>query len=256
MSGKGKDAPGEVDRSRLPRHIAIIMDGNGRWARKRLMPRYLGHRAGLEAVRKTVEQCIEYGVEVLTLFAFSSENWRRPKKEVGMLMDLFMSALNKEVRRLDRNGVRLRIIGAREAFPQALQDKIAEAERKTAGNDKLVLQIAANYGGRWDVTQAARILARRVARGEMDPEAIDEAMIASELAFPDLPDPDLFIRTGGEQRLSNFVLWQAAYAELYFTDLLWPDFDAQAFADALISFAGRERRFGRTSEQVQGEDGA
>ena len=232
------------------------MDGNGRWARKRLMPRYLGHRAGLEAVRKTVEQCIEYGVEVLTLFAFSSENWRRPKKEVGMLMDLFMSALNKEVRRLDRNGVRLRIIGAREAFPQALQDKIAEAERKTAGNDKLVLQIAANYGGRWDVTQAARILARRVARGEMDPEAIDEAMIASELAFPDLPDPDLFIRTGGEQRLSNFVLWQAAYAELYFTDLLWPDFDAQAFADALISFAGRERRFGRTSEQVQGEDGA
>ncbi len=232
------------------------MDGNGRWARKRLMPRYLGHRAGLEAVRKTVEQCIEYGVEVLTLFAFSSENWRRPKKEVGMLMDLFMSALNKEVRRLDRNGVRLRIIGAREAFPQALQDKIAEAERKTAGNDKLVLQIAANYGGRWDVTQAARILARRVARGEMDPEAIDEAMIASELAFPDLPDPDLFIRTGGEQRLSNFVLWQAAYAELYFTDLLWPDFGAQAFADALISFAGRERRFGRTSEQVQGEDGA
>ncbi len=234
----------------IPRHVAIIMDGNGRWAQHRRMPRYAGHKAGVEAVRSMVEQCIHHGIEVLTLFAFSSENWKRPKEEVGLLMELFMMALKREVKRLQRNGVSLRVIGERKAFPEKLQRHIAKAERDTVGNSRLILQIAANYGGRWDITQAARKIAERVASEGRPPSEITEADMAQALSFSDLPDPDLFIRTGGEQRMSNFMLWQAAYAELYFTDTLWPDFDASALDDALFSYNGRQRRFGMTSEQA------
>ncbi len=235
---------------RIPRHVAIIMDGNGRWAEKRGQPRHAGHRAGVEAVRSSVEQCVGKGVGVLTLFAFSSENWRRPKQEVGLLLDLFLSALQREVRRLDRNGVRLVVIGDRTAFPDKLQQKIAEAEEATAANSAMTLQIAANYGGRWDITEAVRRIARAVRDDGLDPDAITEETVEGALSFPGLPPPDLFIRTGGEQRLSNFLLWQAAYSELYFTDTLWPDFDAAAFQQALDAFASRQRRFGRTGEQA------
>jgi len=241
----------EATADRLPRHVAIIMDGNGRWAQRRQMPRHAGHRAGVGSVRTAVEECARRGIEVLTLFAFSSENWRRPQQEVGLLMDLFMTALRREAKRLRRNGVRLRVIGDRGAFPPKLQQQIAEAERLTAEGDGLILQVAANYGGRWDIAQAARRLAEQVQAGTLAPAAIDEALLASRLSCADLPDPDLFIRTGGEQRLSNFLLWQSAYAELYFTDTLWPDFDAESLAQALADFAGRQRRFGRTGEQVQ-----
>ena len=234
----------------LPRHVAIIMDGNGRWAQRRMLPRHAGHRAGLKSVRTVVEQCADRGIEVLTLFAFSSENWARPKKEVSQLMELFMSALRGEIKRLQKNRVRLRIIGERSAFSEKLQARIAEAERLTAGNDRLLLQIAANYGGRWDITQAARSLARRVQQGELQPDEIGEKDLAAGLSFPDRPDPDLFIRTGGEQRISNFLLWQSAYSELYFTDRLWPEFDAAEFERALADFSRRQRRFGKTGEQV------
>ena len=242
--------------SKVPRHVAIIMDGNGRWARKRHLPRVAGHRVGLEAVRKTITACVEQGVEVLTLFAFSSENWRRPQEEVGLLMKLFMTALDNEVSKLHRNGVRLRVIGELTAFAPELQQRIADAEALTAGNTTLSLNIAANYGGRWDIAQAARSLAARVERGEMRSEEIDEELLRSQLSLADLPEPDLFIRTGGEQRISNFLLWQLAYTELYFTDLLWPAFDGAALQQALDSFAGRQRRFGRTGEQVEEAKGA
>ncbi len=235
----------------LPRHVAIIMDGNGRWARQRKSPRFAGHRAGVEAVRGVVEACGEKGVEVLTLFAFSSENWRRPKKEVGLLMELFLTALRREVGKLASNNVRLRIVGDRNAFDPKLQDHIRAAEERTAGNDGLTLVIAANYGGRWDITAAARAVARRVAAGELAPEAISEEHVRAELCLADLPEPDLFIRTGGEQRISNFLLWQLAYTELYFTPVLWPDFGPEEFEKALTSFACRQRRFGRTGEQVE-----
>jgi len=236
--------------SQLPHHIAIIMDGNGRWAQNRGLPRYAGHKAGVGSVRSVVEQCTQLGVEVLTLFAFSSENWKRPPKEVGMLMELFMTVLNREVKRLARNNVRLRIIGDRSAFSDRLQAKIKEAEAATAGNDGLVLQVAANYGGRWDVTQAARRLAEKVRAGELLPEEITEKCLAAELSFAGLPDPDLMIRTGGEQRVSNFLLWQSAYSELYFTDVLWPDFSEDIFTEALAWFDGRQRRFGKTGKQI------
>lgn len=235
----------------IPRHVAIIMDGNGRWARQRDRPRTAGHREGVKSVRTVVEESARRGVRVLTLFAFSSENWRRPRAEVNILMELFMSALRGEVRRLNDNQVRLRVIGDRTAFPEKLQRRIAEAEDLTANNQRLDLQVAANYGGRWDMTQAARRLVTDVRNGRLSLEAIDEQAITERLSFPDLPEPDLFIRTGGEQRLSNFVLWQAAYSELYFTDLLWPDFDAAAYGKALDDFARRQRRFGRTSEQLE-----
>lgn len=241
---------GGVARGAVPRHVAIIMDGNGRWARRRHLPRIAGHRAGMEAVRKVVRNCGRNGVEVLTLFAFSSENWRRPADEVGMLMELFLTALQREVRRLHENKVRLRIIGDRSRFDARLQEHIEKAETLTAGNAGLMLNIAANYGGRWDITEAARALARKVRLGELDPEAITPDQLQTHLNLADLPEPDLFIRTGGEQRISNFLLWQLAYTELYFTDILWPDFGSEAFAAALDSFAGRERRFGRTSEQL------
>ncbi len=239
---------------RLPRHVAIIMDGNGRWAKRRGQPRHAGHRAGVESVRDVVEACADKGIEVLTLFAFSSENWRRPKPEVKLLMELFMLVLKRETRRLDTDNVRLRIIGDRLAFPDKLQKRIRDAEALTATNDGMVLQIAANYGGRWDIAEATRRIAARVAAGELDAAACNEQTVAEHLSFAGLPDVDLFIRTGGEQRLSNFVLWQAAYAELYFSDLLWPDFDARALETAFTDFAARERRFGKTTEQLKGSD--
>jgi undecaprenyl diphosphate synthase len=234
--------------------VAIVMDGNGRWAQRRGLPRHAGHQAGAESVRRIVEESVRVGVGVLTLFAFSSENWRRPRHEVALLMDLFFRALKRELPRLKANGVRLRIIGDRTAFSDRLQRRMADAEAATAGNDRLVLQVAANYGGRWDIAQAARQLARAARDGELDPEAIDEARVAAALSFADLPDPDLFIRTGGEQRLSNFLLWQSAYAELYFTDVLWPDFDAAAYAETMRVYGSRQRRFGQTAEQVEGGD--
>ena len=235
----------------IPEHVAIIMDGNGRWAQARGQARHAGHKAGVESVRSTIEGCIRRGVKVLTLFAFSSENWRRPKTEVNLLMELFMTALAREVKRMRSNNIRLRIIGDVSAFPDKLQKRIVAAESDTADNDGLVLQIAANYGGRWDVTQAARLLAERVAAGEIKPEDIDERMMAEATSFSDVPDPDLFIRTGGDLRISNFLLWHCAYSELYFTPTLWPDFDAEAFDAALAEFARRQRRFGQTGEQVK-----
>ncbi len=235
---------------RLPRHVAIIMDGNGRWAKRRGQPRHAGHRAGVESVRGVVESCTDKGIEVLTLFAFSSENWRRPKPEVKLLMELFMLVLKRETRRLDSNDVRLRVIGDRLAFSDKLQQRIRDAEALTAGNSGMVLQIAANYGGRWDIAEATRRIAAKVAAGELDAARCNEQTVAKHLSFADLPDVDLFIRTGGEQRLSNFILWQAAYAELYFSDLLWPDFDAKALEAAFADYAARERRFGKTTEQL------
>ena len=240
----------------VPRHIAIIMDGNGRWARGKHLPRHAGHREGVKAVRRVVEACKLKGVEALTLFAFSSENWRRPQQEVGLLMELFLHTLKKEVNRLHRNGVQLRFIGERSAFPAKLQALMSAAEQQTAHNADLTLTVAANYGGRWDISQAARKLAQRVVDGELAPAEVDEDKLAAELSLADLPEPDLFIRTGGEQRISNYLLWQLAYTELYFTDTLWPDFDAQAFDTALRSFSGRQRRFGRTGEQVEQLKGA
>ncbi len=241
---------------KIPRHVAIIMDGNGRWAKRRMMPRIAGHRAGVESVRRIVQSCTRHGIQVLTLFAFSSENWRRPQTEVGLLMELFLGALQRETRKLAENNVRLRIIGDRSRFPEKLQQAIERAEQATAGSDGLVLAVAANYGGRWDITQAARKVAEEVARGELDPAEISEERIRRHTVLADLPEPDLFIRTGGEQRISNFLLWQLAYTELYFTDTLWPDFKEEAFEEALRSFAGRQRRFGRTGDQVEQLKGA
>ena len=237
--------------SSIPRHVAIIMDGNGRWAKKRFLPRHAGHRAGVSSVRKTVEGCIAHGVEVLTLFAFSSENWRRPAQEVSLLMELFIVSLERETRKLHENGVRLRVIGDRSAFAPLLQEKIAQAEAMTAGNQKLNLVIAANYGGRWDIAEATRRLAAEVVSGTLTSADITPEHIEARLSLADLPEPDLFIRTGGEQRISNFLLWQLAYTELHFTPLLWPEFNETAFEEALASFASRQRRFGQTGDQIE-----
>jgi len=232
--------------NKVPRHIAIIMDGNGRWARKRFLPRVAGHTRGVEAVRGTIRAVIERGVEYLTLFAFSSENWRRPTEEVSFLMQLFIKSLQKEVSRLHENGIRFRVIGDRSRFEPMLVKAIAAAEDLTAGNDRLHLTIAANYGGRWDVLSAVnRVLARQPGLAE-----ISEEMVNAELSMSFAPEPDLFIRTGGEQRISNFMLWQLAYSEFFFTDALWPDFDGKALDQAIASYQERERRFGRTSEQL------
>ena len=239
-----------------PRHVAIIMDGNGRWARARMLPRAIGHREGVKSVRRVVEACIDREIGVLTLFAFSSENWRRPSEEVGLIMDLFVNTLKKEVDALDRNGVRLRFIGERTAFSDNLRRLIRESERHTADNRRLELVIAANYGGQWDITRACRRLARQVADGTLQPQDICSEDISAALSMPDLPMPDLFIRTGGERRISNFLLWQLAYTELYFTDLLWPEFDAGELDRALDWYANRQRRFGRTGEQVEQVKGA
>jgi undecaprenyl diphosphate synthase len=232
--------------SDVPRHVAIILDGNGRWARSRMLPRIAGHRRGLDAVRTTVENCADRGIEYLTLFAFSSENWRRPAEEVALLMQLFQVALSSEVERMHKNGVRLKVVGDTRRFDPKIRALIEQGERLTAGNRRLTLTIAANYGGRWDILQA---LARLVAdKGRV--EALDEAALAPHLAMSYAPEPDLFVRTGGEQRISNFLLWQLAYTELYFTETLWPDFDAVALDQAIASYRLRERRFGRTSDQV------
>jgi undecaprenyl diphosphate synthase len=239
---------------RIPRHIAIIMDGNGRWAKKKLLPRYAGHKAGVETVRRVLNLCVQQGVEVLTLFAFSSENWQRPKKEVSLLMDLFMTALQREVNKLHENNVCLRIIGAREAFSDKLQELVDDAEKLTSHNEGLTLIIAANYGGHWDIVEAAKSLAKKVEQGLLKSQEIDESLFTDQLCLANLPEPDLFIRTGGEKRVSNFLLWQLAYTEMYFSDTLWPDFDKTTFMDALNSFATRQRRFGRTGEQVEEEN--
>ncbi len=245
---------GDVDSTeasaKYPRHVAIIMDGNGRWASRRRLPRVAGHKAGVETVKGVVRVCGEKGVEVLTLFAFSSENWRRPQEEVGLLMGLFMTALDQQVRKLHEHNIRLRIIGDRSAFSRMLQERIEAAESLTRTNTGLTLVIAANYGGRWDMTEAARTIASRVQAGELTPDQVSPQLVQSLLSLCDFPEPDLFIRTGGEKRVSNFLLWQLAYTELYFTDTLWPDFDRQAFEGALTSFATRQRRFGRTGDQL------
>lgn len=235
----------------IPKHVAMIMDGNGRWAQKKGLPRIAGHKAGVETVRSVIQTCVVKGINVLTLFAFSSENWRRPKKEVSLLMTLFLTALQREVKKLHANGVQLRIIGDVTAFDKKIQEHIIKAEALTKDNNKLILNIAANYGGQWDITQATRAIAEKVERGEIKADDIDSDLITQNLSMSDLPDPDLFIRTGGEQRVSNFLIWQLAYSELYFTDTLWPDFDGNAFETALTSFAGRQRRFGHTGEQIE-----
>jgi len=232
------------------------MDGNGRWAEARGEPRTAGHRAGIEPVRRTIRECARLGVRALTLFAFSSENWRRPETEVATLMSLFMDALDREVEELNSNGVRLRIIGNRQSLAVRLQQRIAEAEALTAANTRLDLQVAVSYGGRWDLVEAARRLAARAASGALRPADIDEAALAAELQLSELPDPDLFIRTGGDHRVSNFLLWNIAYAELFFTDTLWPDFDERVLAEAIADFESRERRFGLTGGQVSGRGGA
>jgi len=231
----------------VPRHVAIIMDGNGRWARSRMLPRIAGHRRGLEAVRAAIGNCADRGVEYLTVFAFSSENWRRPAEEVALLMQLFTSALTNEVEKLHRNGVRLKVVGDTQRFGAKLRALIEQAEKHTAANQRLTLSIAANYGGRWDILQAVS----RLIKEKNVVEQIDEKALAPYLAMSYAPEPDLFIRTGGEQRISNFLLWQLAYSEFYFTDTLWPDFDAAALDAAIVSYRGRERRFGRTSDQVE-----
>ncbi len=232
---------------RVPRHVAIIMDGNGRWAKKRHLPRVAGHKRGVEAVRATVMACIEQGIGYLTIFAFSSENWRRPQDEVSFLMSLFITVLEKEVAKLHKNGVRLRIVGDLTRFDPRLIDLIQRAEAQTAENSRLVLTVAANYGGRWDILQAVN----RLCLSQPDKAGnYEEADLAPYLAMADAPEPDLFIRTGGEQRISNFLLWQLAYTEFYFTDLLWPEFDAKALAQAVASYQHRERRYGRISEQL------
>ena len=235
---------------KVPAHVAIVMDGNGRWARQRGLPRTQGHRAGAKSVRAVVEQGLRSKVQILTLFAFSSENWRRPRSEVNTLLELFMSTLKAEVSRLAEHGVKLRFIGDLSAFSNKLQRQLAAAEAATHDGDSMLLQVAANYGGRWDITESVRTLAQEVSAGHLEPEAIDEATIASRLCTAGLAEPDLFIRTGGEKRISNFLLWQCAYAELYFSDLMWPEFDAAAFVAALKDFGRRQRRFGLTSEQV------
>ena len=235
----------------MPRHVAIIMDGNGRWAKQRLMPRVAGHRKGVETVRAIIRAAVERRIEFLTLFAFSSENWRRPPEEVSILMELFMRALEQEVKKLHQNGIRFRVVGDLARFSLRIRELVTAAEQLTAANARLTLTIAANYGGRWDIAQAARRYFS-VHREALEPDSpVDVEGLAPFLAMAHAPEPDLFIRTGGEQRISNFLLWQLAYSELYFTETLWPDFDARALDAAIASYRARERRFGHTSEQVQ-----
>ena len=234
----------------VPRHVAIIMDGNGRWATSRRLPRVAGHARGVEAVRTILEACAKSGVEFLTLFAFSSENWRRPVDEVSVLMRLFISALEREVDQLHANGIRLRVVGDLDAFEPRLRTLIRQSEARTAGNQRMTLTIAANYGGRWDILQATRAALAAHPQLASHPEQLDEALLSPYLAMAYAPEPDLFIRTGGEQRVSNFLLWQLAYTELYFTDRYWPDFDSAALEEAFEWYRQRERRFGQTSGQV------
>ncbi|MGB7480297.1 MAG: polyprenyl diphosphate synthase [Burkholderiaceae bacterium] len=240
------------DSAPVPRHIAIIMDGNGRWATKRLLPRVAGHAKGVEAVRGVVEACIQRGVEYLTLFAFSSENWRRPQEEVSLLMHLFVTALEREVAKMHANSIRLKVVGDLSRFDARLRQLIVNAERRTANNSRLTVTVCANYGGRWDIMQAMQRMVDESPHGTV----FQEEQLAERLAMAYAPEPDLFIRTGGEQRISNFLLWQLAYTELYFTDTYWPDFDAAALNLAIASYQQRERRFGRTSQQLMEQEKA
>lgn len=245
MSSRHQPAgPADIE---VPRHIAVIMDGNGRWAKRRLMPRVAGHRKGVEALRGVIRACAERGVRHLTVFAFSSENWRRPQEEITLLMELFLRALENEVAKLHQNNIRFRVIGDLSGFSGRIQALIRDAETLTHDNTRLTLTVAANYGGRWDIVQAVK----KLMLSGVAVDSVNEAALAEHLSLADLPEPDLFIRTGGEQRISNFLLWQLAYTELYFTDKLWPDFDTDALDAAIASYRRRERRFGRTSEQVR-----
>jgi len=250
-SGSSDTAAVLAEQSAIPVHVAVIMDGNGRWAKSRGLPRVAGHRKGVERVRDMVTACAEKGVKYLTLFAFSSENWRRPVQEVQLLKELFLSALDNEIRKLHKNNVRFRVIGDTERFGEKITTRIRQSETLTQKNTALTLTIAANYGGRWDIAQACAELARRAVRGEVDPDTITEKSLEPFLSLAGVPEPDLFIRTGGEQRISNFLLWQLAYTEMYFTPVLWPDFDRAQFEQALASYAGRQRRFGLTGEQIE-----
>lgn len=249
MNSKAKDKENKLSNN-VPRHIAIVMDGNGRWAKAKLRPRLFGHHKGLESVRDVVKECNKIGVECLTLFAFSSENWRRPEEEVSGLMSLFMVALEKEARSLARNGVRLQVIGDRSAFSEKLQDKLQQVEEMTASGKGLRLVIAANYGGRWDILEAAKKLAKKCIDNEASITDINEGDFQQLITTSELPDPDLFIRTGGERRISNFLMWQLAYTELYFTDVLWPDFNKDELQHAIDDFSVRQRRFGKTGDQI------
>ena len=235
----------------IPAHVAIVMDGNGRWAAKRKRPRTFGHQAGLRALRKIVGHCGQIGIKELTVFAFSSENWNRPPTEVSRLMELFMRALDKEARELDENNVKIQFIGDITAFAPELQKKVHQAVLKTRNNDRMTLNVAANYGGRWDIVNASRKIAELAARGEIDPALIDEKLFSSHVSLSETSDPDLFIRTGGEMRISNFLLWQSAYTEFYFTPVLWPDFAPEVFNEAVKTYQSRERRFGMTGEQIR-----
>ncbi len=237
----------------IPRHVAIIMDGNNRWAKRRFIPGVAGHKAGVDAVRAVVEHSAKQGVEVLTLFAFSSENWRRPADEVSALMSLFVLALEREVRKLHRHNIRLQIMGDVSGFTPRLQQLIRESEALTANNTAMTLVVAANYGGQWDIAQAARRIAEEVQAGTLQPQDINEQLFHRYTWLADLPPPDLLIRTGGEQRISNFMLWQTAYSELYFSPVFWPDFKQQEYQKALTAFAERTRRFGRTDDQLEGK---
>nr|WP_226996463.1 polyprenyl diphosphate synthase [Thalassotalea crassostreae] len=245
------EAHKELDSAIPPLHVAIIMDGNGRWAQLQGKGRVAGHKAGVESVRACVSSARELGVKGLTLFAFSSENWQRPKEEVSVLMDLFMFVLTREVKRLHKNNIRFQLIGDKTRFSEKLQKKIVEAEQLTKNNDAMILSVAANYGGRWDISQASKKIAQLAVNGEVNVDDIDEHMLNKHINLSNLPELDLLIRTGGDYRISNFLLWQAAYAELYFTETLWPDFKEDAFKHALASFGDRERRFGKTGEQVR-----
>jgi len=234
----------------IPRHIAIVMDGNGRWARAKHRPRFMGHKKGVEAVREIVKTCSELNIECLSLFAFSSENWKRPEEEIKNLMGLFMMALEREAKSLARNNVRLQIIGDLSDFSEKLRNKIKQVEELTVNSDGLRLIVAANYGGRWDISRSTQALGRKIEAGEISANSITEDDLSAQLTTQGLPDPDLFIRTGGEKRISNFLLWQMAYTELYFTDVLWPAFDADELQKAISDYSSRQRRFGKTSKQV------
>jgi len=247
----GSDEFSALVKQSLPKHVAIIMDGNGRWAQAQGKPRVVGHKAGVKAVRRAVSTARTLGIESLTLFAFSSENWRRPDKEVSLLMELFFTVLQRELKLLDKNGVRLNIIGDISRFSSRLQKQITNAQAKTAGNSDLILNVAANYGGRWDIMQAAQKLAVQVETGELNSEQFTEEALSEHLSMHDQSEVDLMIRTGGDYRISNFILWQAAYAEFVFTDTLWPDFNEAAFKEAIVKFASRQRRFGLTGSQIE-----
>ncbi len=240
----------ETEQQTLPKHVAIIMDGNGRWAEGKGKHRVFGHKHGVKSLRKAITFANEKKIQALTIYAFSSENWKRPEKEVNMLMELFFTVLGGEVKKLNKHNIKLKIIGDVEGFSERLQKKVAQAEKLTENNSGLVLNVAANYGGRWDITQATKQLATQVLQGELTIDGITEERLNSAINLDQLPAVDLMIRTGGDHRISNFLLWQLAYAELYFCDVLWPDFNAETFQAALDVFAGKERRFGQTSEQV------